>query len=226
MKSPLTPEQQATNVEALASFLRGDGMQYQHQDGSWRDAGNAICIDVSPHRPTPFVLGDTVNGFTLGPGQRWHRTDWTRDMLPEGTRPLLDCEERENEDEWSYPDGIWRKVKQYGPAGLVVDANHAHCRTTRQLPPAPAPAPELVPLEPWDVPPGSAVRHPGVNGWEMVLLADGERVQTFTSSWKYEELMGHHLHRPGDVASDGTPLWRPMRKPRGGKLLKLGEVQP
>ncbi len=36
-----------------------------------------------------WTLGRSVNGFTLQPGQEWHRQDWTEDMLPDGWRPLL-----------------------------------------------------------------------------------------------------------------------------------------
>lgn len=80
-------------------------------------------------------------------GQAWHRDDWTAEMLPEGYRPLLLGEARQDEDEWSYEpqkaDG-WRAVKTYGPAGLVMSEGRcSHHRTRRPLPsPAASPDPK------------------------------------------------------------------------------------
>ena len=43
--------------------------------------------------PGAWTLGNSINGFTLAPGQKWHRVDgWKKEWLPAGTRPLLENE--------------------------------------------------------------------------------------------------------------------------------------
>jgi uncharacterized protein YodC (DUF2158 family) len=81
-----------------------------------------------PAEPDPWTLPAPPAVF------RWHREDWTQDMLPEGYRPLLDGEARESVDEWSYYGKEWRSVYEYGPAGAHVDGTSAHHRTHRPLP--------------------------------------------------------------------------------------------
>lgn len=65
-------------------------------------------------------------------GRRWHREDFTPDMLPEGYRPLMDGETGEYEI-WMGCE--WRKGEE---EHLPATCFSAHCRTKRPLP-APEP---------------------------------------------------------------------------------------
>jgi len=76
-----------------------------------------------------------INGFRpLVPGERWHRTDFTPDMLPEGWRPSLLGEEEQTGDEQVSRFGKWLRVPY--PHGDVLP-DDAHLRTRRPLPPPP-----------------------------------------------------------------------------------------
>ena len=81
----------------------------------------------------PWTLGQSVNGFTLGPGQQWHRQDgWTEEMLPDGYRPHILGEKNEGQDEYFY-DGVWNKMGLSQTGTVKFDD---HIRTRRPLPPA------------------------------------------------------------------------------------------
>lgn len=90
-------------------------------------------------RIKPFVLSDSINGFTLGPGQEWHRKDWEKEMLPTGNRPLLDNELIVEGDElFSFP--LWVK---YGNQGCqCASEKTGHSRTTRPIPSIVIPVPD------------------------------------------------------------------------------------
>jgi hypothetical protein len=88
---------------------------------------------TKPEQPKPFTLP------TPPPGMRWHREDeWTADMLPPSTRPLVLAEKRQNEDQifgFFYTEGdIW---KNYGDQNQYKDTsaeeNSLPTRTTRPL---------------------------------------------------------------------------------------------
>jgi hypothetical protein len=73
-----------------------------------------------------------INGFRpLVPGEQWHRTDFTPDMLPEGWRPLL-LEEKEE-----HGDLLAECGKQCCTFGLGALDCDMHRRTRRPLPPPP-----------------------------------------------------------------------------------------
>jgi hypothetical protein len=75
-----------------------------------------------------------IPGFRpLVPGEAWHRTDFTPDMLPEGWRPLLLGEYIVQGDAF-YWQTCWRFVKED-----FMPAQTGHClnRTRRPLPPPP-----------------------------------------------------------------------------------------
>ena len=66
-------------------------------------------------------------------GHKWHRDDWTEDMLPKGSRPLLDGELIEKSDEvWQYAEGPWKN--ETIAVGLTVSSSNHHFRTRRPLP--------------------------------------------------------------------------------------------
>lgn len=66
-------------------------------------------------------------------GHKWHRDDWTEEMLPEGYRPLLGGELIEKSDEvWQYAEGPWKN--ETIAVGLTVSSSNHHFRTRRPLP--------------------------------------------------------------------------------------------
>lgn len=98
------------------------------------------------------------------PGRRWHREDWTQDMLPEGYRPLLDGEVIDKEDEFYYCGvGPWNSAVDSSvyASGKRVDDGAVYFRTRRPLPAEASAEPEQVKptqealLE-------EAMKHPGV----------------------------------------------------------------
>jgi hypothetical protein len=100
--------------------------------------------DLENYEPEPWKLPDPPEG------QKWHRDDWTEDMLPEGYRPLLLGETRESEDEFLFePYGCASKWRiSGGVPSCVNEADPAWChhRTNRPLPEL-----QWVPMEPDDI---------------------------------------------------------------------------
>lgn len=86
----------------------------------------------------PWTLGRSVNGFTLGEGQEWHRQDFTKEMLPEGWRPLLlgEAMGREDESGHNYVIGHEGPSEWKNFPGML--GTSCHMRTRRPLPPSEA----------------------------------------------------------------------------------------
>lgn len=158
---PITgPVQDSVSAEAdpyaelKAAHAAGKRIQYRCDPEfkglptEWTDCGNPVFAIGSQYRihpdditPAPFDLDAHLakSGFKLGPGQSWHRLDWTAEMLPARTRPLL----------------LGEKIQPLLDFGLFVEGwvecrmeqtitdpgcEFNHRRTTRPLPPAPATA--------------------------------------------------------------------------------------
>jgi hypothetical protein len=100
-------------------------------DGAYL-TGTKSNNDLENYEPEPWKLSDPPEG------QKWHRDDWTEDMLPEGYRPLLLGETRESEDEFLFePYGCASKWRiSGGVPSCVNEADPAWChhRTKRPLP--------------------------------------------------------------------------------------------
>lgn len=118
--------------------------QIGHGSGDWFDCGT----DIGWTRPVECYR---IKPWSLPPppeGKRWHRDDWTEEMLPEGTRPLLEGELIKQGDEvYMQGKGPW------GQATFIrsqASGSFYQLRTRRPLP-----VEEWVDLEPGDVPPGS-----------------------------------------------------------------------
>ncbi len=61
---------------------------------------------LADYRKPEWTLGRSVNGFTLGEGQEWHKADsWTKEMLPDGYRPMIKGEIWRALDEFKKPEG-------------------------------------------------------------------------------------------------------------------------
>lgn len=130
----LTPEQ-IEDLHARAENWRGENVEVAKYIGGSYSNSNLCTL----HRRLPFTLTSSINGFTLGPGQCWHRTDgWKREWLPDGWRPLLDGEQIEKDDHIFCGDvGPWESVGTVYPLGTRTRDGRffARLRTRRPLPP-------------------------------------------------------------------------------------------
>lgn len=145
-------------------------------------------------------------------GMKWHREDgWTKEMLPEGYRPLLEGEELEaGTDQFNFrPAETWRTVDGLAEANATSEyRDDWHFRTARPL----RKPKTYIPLEAKDVPPLSCFRH---KVWDKgqyavpcvftdaISIAFGNECM----EWTWKELLDEEwqILRPG---SD----WQPCRK--------------
>jgi hypothetical protein len=131
------------------SAEHGDEYQHYTETGVWYDDTFSGVKDdwTSYHyrtkRPlptveTPWQLTSEIKGFRpLADGEEWHRNDWTQDMLPDGWRPLLKGERRENDDEvyGLYNYGPWTSFKNMTtPVDSKARLGSNFTRTRRPLP--------------------------------------------------------------------------------------------
>lgn len=167
--------------------------------GLFVDSDDSVDFYREVPHPTPeWRLPDPP------PGQQWHRDDWTQDMLPEGYRPLLLGEVEQPEDEfWGSLKKQWFSPPCYSDVG--ARPRDLHRRTRRPLP---APV-EYVPLEPEDVPPGSAVRKYNGRSWDLVTSVDSDNlwVQGDCHPWQY--LAGNY-----EILRPNSTIWEPCKKPK------------
>ena len=114
--------------------------------GVWNSAGiysgssitltYRVPLSTWPLPEEPWTLGRSVNGFTLGEGQEWHRQDWTKEMLPEGWRPLLSDESLVSDSGDQYK-ADYLKPDEFGWASFKGSlSSSSHMRTRRPLPPS------------------------------------------------------------------------------------------
>lgn len=98
---------------------KGGFYELENGKGSWLE----MNLEPIPWSLTPPPFG------------KWHREDWTQDMLPEGWRSLIFDEIPQKGDEWRGFAGDWNAVKKNE---LERAKNyHYHTRTKRPLPSAP-----------------------------------------------------------------------------------------
>jgi hypothetical protein len=139
------------------------------------------------------------------PGQQWHRTDWTQEMLPEGYRPLLLGEPQQDGDEFLRSSNqAWTPVA-FGSNQQSRPVHH-HRRplptTSAQLAPV-----EYVQLGPQDVPPGSAVRRVGATSWRLALSADEHTLWVANEGFPWAYLAKHC-----EILRPGSKTWEPCKK--------------
>jgi hypothetical protein len=158
---------------------------------------SALAAAITEYR-APWTLGRSVNGFTLGEGQEWHRNDWTEDMLPEGWRPHL-LGEPDYDGEAITTIGIIKL--QYNK--YATSANDAHRRTRRPLPEVKKP----VPLGPEDVPPGSYVRYIGKPFWTAIESISRGGIVLRTGFYSYEKIKDEL-----EISRDGGKTWEACSK--------------
>lgn len=143
MKPELTEEQIADNAAAVVAFLREEEVRYKTSpESEWLPCPNPSWNFLEfQYRPAPWTLGRSVNGFTLVDGQEWHRQDWTKEMLPEGWRPLIVGEDGVEYE--FYYRSKWGAGSHTHGNPLDGTKDFWHRRTRRPLP---------VPTRPWSKP--------------------------------------------------------------------------
>lgn len=138
--------------------------------------------------PTPWTLPPPPAG------QQWHRTDgWTKDMLPEGYRPLLKDEVAQAEDRF-FLFNKWAKPE--GALGGKINQHHLHARTTRPLPEPPA-TPKA-----WDCVadlgfPWPLLKHIDSEETYAISSVSSRHVQIGTAFLSYYELASYEHSRDG-----------------------------
>ncbi len=178
---------------------------YQHLKDAW-NAGKRIRLPGRPWRskevngerwfawdsgPELPELYEIEPDFTLPPpppGREWHRDDeWTREMLPEGYRPLLVGETGSYECSKKGIDWI------VGSNEDMATPSHSRFfffRTNRPL----QPTLKSVPLGPEDVPPFSAIRRKIAQNnnqewhWRCISYVTGVGVHCADRAYNWEEL--------------------------------------
>lgn len=221
----MTPEQAKENAEVLLAYASGMEieMKDQYEGGSdWRRATDpAFNFSRSDYRIKPepvFELGRHIPGFRpLQDGEEWHRTDWTKEMLPDGWRPLMLGEEvatGEGRDEFFIRDDIW-SWQNTSPVKIEGKNNSSYARWRTQRP-LPATLPKLIPLEASDVPPGSVLAfkswgNDGPQCWVSVLqvtVTGGVLVAKSEPEWfSYEDLVDEFI-----ILRPGSTEWLPCSK--------------
>ncbi len=134
----LTKKEISTRIEDLSCGML-NGEQWQRHHRKFIDNG---CLGNYPgatyrtRDPLPVVPEWTMPEPPKG--KRWHRDDWTKDMLPDGTRPLLMDEVIEIGDKALHEtDRNWMIVS--GAIGNKANQHHWMLRTHRPLPRDPEP---------------------------------------------------------------------------------------
>lgn len=107
-----------------------------------------VCADDPYHRHGQKELLESEEPIWQLPppptGHQWHRTDgWTKEMLPEGWRPLLLGEKDCDEDEKRV---LVTWVSTRGERHRAADSDWVHHRTRRPLPQSSEPTTEKLPV--------------------------------------------------------------------------------
>lgn len=138
---PLPQEPTDPYAELKAAFEAGKVIQTRSsEDPPWID----WCVFESPlwndpvekYRIKPWTPSHHLPGFRpLEPGEEWHRSDFTEEMLPEGWRPLLKGETSvAHTDEARYAK-LKDSFRPQATQSAVTDDSELYWRTRRHLPP-------------------------------------------------------------------------------------------
>ena len=169
------------------------------------------------HEPE-WTLGRSVNGFTLAEGQEWHRNDFTKDMLPDGWRPLLKHEKAKIGDEYLLMD-TWC-IQHHDDA---FTANHYCATLQRTLRPL-LEVKKLV-LTPAQIADGWIEWHGGdCPVWEgstpEVMFRDGET----KNNWKAGAMAWDHIGSGSDIIAYRPDPYEALKKAHSeGKVIQYKE---
>jgi hypothetical protein len=124
---PLTTEQIIENGYALIALAKREPIQIRDCNGEWSHTDTIEHVMQYEFRRAPeWSLPAPPEG------RQWHRTDWTREMLPEGYRPLMEGEAEHAGDELALDGEGWVSIDICGPFRCPAHS----VRTRRPLPPA------------------------------------------------------------------------------------------
>lgn len=147
-------------IPVLTGIAAGKKWQYRHPaKGKWEyplmpssykdEAVNMLSAGYTI-RITPWTITEELPGFRpLASGEKWHREDWTEEMLPDGWRPLLEGETIVAGDEYFFCSaGPWVAYGASGDSctrdiGKPIPPSFVQHRTRRPLPELPDPYAEL-----------------------------------------------------------------------------------
>lgn len=174
------------------------------------------------YRIAPWKLTNHIEGFrALVDGEKWHRHDFTEEMLPEGYRPLLLGEARKPKDEHlGYISKKWSEFHSWfheKDIGNSADKDWVHVRTRRPLPEIKKP----IPLEAKDILPGTVIRNVLWDKKRYVSLlevfADGVKIYNGLRSeaiLSYKNLAVDYMYHHPSFSEDenGELIWKPCYK--------------
>ena len=160
------------------------------------------------HKPE-WTLGRSVNGFTLSDGEEWHRQDWTKDMLPDGWRPLLLGEQDAKEDEYCRDRSNYFEILGDLAGSIMLGERQFNRRRTRR------PLPEVkkpVPLGPEDVKCGDLLSSDPENYQVMITHKGPHSVSCpdcgMDKVWRFQELKNSNMK----ISRDGGNTWKACSK--------------
>lgn len=157
---PLDPHHELKAAHATGKVIEWrfkDGVAWQVKTANFDD-WPASC-EYRIKLDEPWSLHEHVAKFFGPPPKdaKFHREDWTADMLPEGWRPLLEGEDRQGCDEVrdNFQDKKFVILESIALGDEKTITSIAPFHRTRRPYPQPT---RRVPLEAKDVPPGSVFR--------------------------------------------------------------------
>lgn len=211
---PLDPHHELKAAHATGKVIEWrfkDGVAWQVKTANFDD-WPASC-EYRIKLDEPWSLHEHVAKFFGPPPKdaKFHREDWTADMLPEGWRPLLEGEDRQGCDEVrdNFQDKKFVILESIALGDEKTITSIAPFHRTRRPYPQPK---RRVPLEAKDVPPGSVFRLPGTNAWFTPVSVTNYGVN-FVSNMNGARLFRsfdditdcHEIKRPGED-------WQPCSK--------------
>lgn len=203
----MTKEQAKQRAEIMLAWANGETIQYRNKrENKWLDSDvdgglEFNWLDFEYTIKPKWELANHIPGFRpLRDGEEWQGVKWTQEALPNGWRPMLLGEIVETGDVLVCSMGGQQEVISL--VGTVINNSYYNVKTRRPLP-EPKPKLKIVPLEVWDIPPGSVFRLPqAALIWEASCKIANEAVYLFSNGWtSYFKLMrdGWEILRPGST---------------------------
>ena len=186
----------------LAAEIVEKGLEWERNvEGEWLPPGPGTpahsIIWNEEIRIKPWTLGRSINGFTLGDGQEWHRQDFKKWMLEDSVRPLLLGEKYVKGETIFYVHGEEENVVN-GIAGSSADKNSSFGVTRRPLPPV---IPEG--FTPWSggvyAPVAKETKVEVV--WNPKVMTEGfAKTSTgFAVNWRWDNIIAYRVVEPARV---------------------------
>jgi len=230
----------------LAARIKRENLEWEYQCKDWYDgAGDITEALIKGYKirikPTPEVktLGQVAfEAFRMVGTEKWSSSlfkgEWERTVKA----VVAEHEKRKaanqtstidyHTEEKTYRDltpgvDVWQEGDEWGskkvedfdkiPANMIGEVFGGYCKGRRPI----TSEPELVNLEPEDVPPGSCLRAKGQSVWFIIFSVSDEGIA----------ILGRTGHIPvtwqnafagWEILLPNTTEWLPCSKPKGGKL--------